>query len=365
MRALLLLLIFVPAAAGQGLFITDDNEAAPATGDTIYALTKAVPSADASFKAYTATGLGALTYTTAFHYTSTGITAEAPWTWTVYISCDVPTAFRVGVPNQQNDIPTMRVQLHNGLEDGDEVARAMLYEERTCDGPDDIWEAVFELDATGHTFAPGTLVRVENILWSASGGAGTDAHNVHFLGGSLAHPSGLVGAGLGDAVEPSGPVVVQENFTDSFRHTFSTPQNSTYLMHFDGLAEMAWSVNATTDAGSASAALYDGEGIMVREWSSSEADLNETVVGAPGRWSLNVTYEGFVGELGMSFAAPADETPEDEDDPSDDDTKGGVEDGNTTADDDGEDTAGPPTQESPMLPAVVIIAALALLARRR
>lgn len=292
--ALLVLLLLAGSAAGQGVYITNENLAAPNTGDTRYAMSPEAPTANPSFKDYIATGFGALTYTTAFEYSvEQDFTAGGELTWRAYVSCDRPTAFRPGVPNDTNDVPTYRAELVRGTSI---VATDVKYEERTCDGPSDIWEAVFTFDVAGESWAAGDLLRVNNVIWVATGPAATDAKNVHVLGGE-AHLSGLTGPGLPGGADP-GPVVVHENITRGFRHTFETPHDNRYILSFPVDSDMNVTFAAQVTEGSALVVLRDAAGAEIYNatWNAT-GGFQEAYTGQPGNWTFDVQYEGFVGVL--------------------------------------------------------------------
>lgn len=352
-----LALLLVPLASAQGgVYVTDELVAAPEAGTTVYKATDAVPSGD-PVKVYLATSTGLLTYTTQFDYAVTGALATSgTLPFTVYITCDTQTVLRPGSQNGANDVATARAVF---LRNGAEVSQASLFSLRTCDGPDDIWEAVFELDSGDTAFAPGDLLSVQLLVWAPNGAPGTGAENMHVLVGG-AFPTGITGEGLPGAVVAAGPRVVQGNLTGEsalVQHDWATTRNDTFVYNWTAPAgNTRLNVSAAPERGNVTVTVEDAGGELFNQTLSTPGNVTALLAGG-GDWTITVSYDGYVGTLRLSA----------EDEPSFPSQEPAAPDGNETGEPDGNGTAD--GNDSPGLGVVVLLgvlgAAVAVVRRRR
>lgn len=347
--AALALVIALPAVSAKGaVFLTGENM----SGSTDNIRYDAGASAPEGGKAYAAFGQGATTYTTFFDYAVGEDLAPGAVQAVAYLSCDVPTIYRPASP----DRPTATVNLLKGET---QVASASLESTRTCDGPDDVWEAAFDLDATSATYAPGDTMTLEFLVWWATPPPG-EGQNGHFLvGGEQA--SGLYGPGLpGDpALASPASETVHGTFDGAIDHDFSNATDASYVLNttVDGPQDMHLAV--APESGSVAVRVRGEQGELFNATYDEPEELNATLDGATGAWSVEIGYAAYTGSLRLSFAAPPPE-------PSGNTTttETGGPGGNTTDDGSGNETAG--GEESPALPVVaVIVVVVAFVVRRR
>ena len=198
------------------------------------------------------------------------------------------------------------------------------------------------------------------ILWVPTGNPGSGVENVYVLVGP-SFPSGASGPGLpgGDLPAPAGPVVVHANITDGFEHSWATPRNGTFLLNATVEGPVQMTLNATTSQGQAAMQIVDGNGTQLFQGPAENATVD--LDGAPGTWRINVTYDGYVGDLAVRLVAP--EQPA-RTDPAPGDAPHAT--GNETMEGEGNETAPPAVdEESPGLGALVVVGLLAAAFRRR
>lgn len=359
-RSLLLvsLLLLLPVAQG-GVYATDELVAAPAAGTVLYTATDVVPSGD-PVKVYLAASTGALTYTTQFDYAVTApFSTSGVLPFTAYITCDTQTALRPGSQNGVNDLSTARAVL---MKNGGEVSQASLYSLRTCDGPDDIWEAVFELASGDTAFAPGDTLNLQLLVWAPNGAPGSGAENMHVLVGG-AFPTGVTGSGLpGGETVAAAPQVVHANLTGEsalVEHDWATSRNDTFVYNWTAPAgNTRLNVSAAPERGNVTVTVEDAGGELFNQTLSAAGNVTALLAGG-GNWTVTLAYDDYVGTLRLSAedepsfpSQPDDETPPD---------------GNETGGPDGNGTSDGNDSPGPGLAALlgVLGAAVAVVRRRR
>jgi hypothetical protein len=342
--------LFIPLGAAQGIFMTDELVSTTNAGATVYTLSEATPAREEFGKAYTASAFGALAYTTTWAYTvGTAFVVEDVMTGTAFISCDTEVAFRPGNNNAQNPVPTARMEFTKG---GTVLQTVNLFSTRTCDGPSDIWEAVFEADAlAGTDFPAGSQFGLNLILWVATGNPGSGAENVYVMTGSNAFPSGASGAGLPGGAQPDlAPATVFQNITDGFGHSFGSMQNASFAFNFTANGTTEFSLDANITSGLVNLTIVDAGGAELFNATVENGTSVMALDGANGNWTMFVAYDNFIGAFAVNFGVPA----------VDDDMEN-----NGTMEPTGNETVAPANEDSPAFAVVVAIGALLWVRSRR
>lgn len=364
----LALLAPLPLVAGQApgegaLFFTDEVLTRPANdlGTRVLGMTDAAPTEEASKKAYLATGLFALTYTTQFDYEVTeDFALEGTVKATVFVSCDAPAPYR---PGQEGAAAGARLIL---MKDGDAISQQDMFGVPSpCTGSSTIREFNFEVDSAGTEFEAGDVLNVQFLLWVLNPPQAAGS-TVYALVGSTTHPSGITAVGLPSAGE--GSELVEETLvgeTALVSHSFDNATTASYIYNWTtDLAQAQIAGNASVTNGSAQLTVRDANGTELLNTTIGPDGWNETldVDAAAGNWTILADYSDFVGSVSLAIGpvpapalTPADEGP-----------AGNETSGNET------DDAGPAEEEGAGIPGpglaavlVVSLAAAAYLRRRR
>ncbi len=350
----LCLLLLLPSVGAQGIFPTDILVAAPANSTVVYEATDAAPPADAQ-KVYLATSTLAASFTTQWDYfVSEAFVASGALSLTFYISCDLETVMRPGVDNPANPVATARGLL---AKDGTVLGQANLFSIRTCDGPDDVWEAVFQVDGADTAFAPGNVLNLQLIIWGPNGAPGTGLENFFIYAGG-AYPSGLTGASLpGGAIVVAGPEIVHGNLTGpeaTIEHDWATSRNTIFAYNWTAPeGNVSVDLAVAPAQGNVTVTILDAAGTELHN-ATFGAATNETLSLAGGNWTLRVAYDDFVGTFRL-FADAMPEMVPVTPPPVGNETTPPPADNNGTATDNG----------APGLPVVLLMAAMAGVAVRR
>lgn len=365
----LIALMPLPGAMGQSatsdagaIYLTDELVSDPlgGAGTRVLKAVAEAPADDASEKAYVAFSFFQLTYTTQFEYEVQQDTVlTGPIHAKIYVSCDLPAAFRPGVEGEQSS------SAFNLLVDGTEIAGdARVDDAMTCTGPSDVIELDYEVDAAGTELEAGDLLQADFLIWVTSGPAFAVDH-VHILVGSTTHPSGLTGAGLpgGDAL----PETIQDELTGTtgqVNHAFDDATSETYIYNWTtNLAETRIVGNASATNGTAQVIVRDGVGAELVNATVTTEGWNETldVEGEPGNWTIHIAYADYAGRLEVTIGPVPDAPPATDD--------GAMDRGNETIGNE-TDAAGAESADGASLPgpgllAVLLVALGAAVAVRR
>lgn len=368
----LLALMTLPGAMGQAatadagsIYFTEEVVSDPlaGAGTRVMKAVAQAPADDTSEKAYVAFSFFQLTYTTQFEYEVQEDTVlTGPIHAKIYVSCDLPAAFRPGVEGEQSS------SAFNLLVDGTEIAGdARVDDAMTCTGPSDVIELHYEVDATGTELEAGDLLQADFLIWVTSGPALAVDH-VHILVGSTTHPSGLTGPGLpgGD----SAPQTIQDELTGEtadVSHAFDNATTATYQYNWTtDLTEARIVANASATNGTAQVTVRDGAGDERVNVTVTTDGWNETldIEAAAGNWTVEIGYTDFVGSLDLAIGPIPEAPPTMDHDAMDhgNETMGG-----NQTDDAGAESADGAALPGPGLVAVLAVALLGALAipRRR
>ncbi len=290
------LLLLMPSAGAQGIFATETLTSTTNAGPIHYDAVAANPLADN--KAYLATNTGGAGYATQWNYPiKEAFIASGEYALTFYISCDTQSVIRFGADNPANPVASARATL---TKDEVVINQANLFAFRTCDGPDDIWEAVFTVDGADTPFVPGNVLNLQLLLWGPNGAPGTGAENFFVYTGTT-YPSGITGAGLpGGAIEIAAPEVVYGNLTGpnaTIEHDWASSRNSTFVYNWTApVGNVSVELGAAPTQGNASVLIRDAEGVELHN-ATYGAAMNETLALTGGNWTIQIAYEDYVGTL--------------------------------------------------------------------
>ncbi len=344
------LVLAAPTAAAQGAVYFSAADMSGSTNTIRYSATDVMP---AEGKAYSAFGQGGTTYATAFDYKVLGALSPGAIEVKASMSCERPTVYR---PDTTSDVrrPTATAALMKGTTT---IASASLGSLRTCDGPDDVWEAVFPMDASAGTFVAGDTLTIQMSVWWLTPPPGP-AQNAYFIVGG-AKASGAFGPGLPGDPALVVPDVIMADLNGTIDHSFDEATSRSYRFEYNASGSQNITFNTTINGGSVFVEILDADGTSL--FNATEGAFTGVLNGTAGNWTINIDYTDFAGHLtlGLSpFVAPSEPGTG-----TGTNTATGTN-ATTTDGPDGNGTANP-GEKSPGLPIILVLAALFLVRRRQ